>query len=292
MLLSVTRKIRGPHLIRYSRNLVLLGDSAVGKTSLIRRYVIDKYDDKYISTIGKKITKKELILGTGANQNHVTLMIWDIIGQKGYKYMQSLSLMNAHGAILVSDLTRKKTLESLKSYWIPMVLKITGPIPLIFLGNKVDLVDELELGLEEIEKMAQSCKGFETTPKCYLTSARTGEKVENAFITIASQILSHKSTMKVGTPWSPMDKTEIESLQDVVDHIVADFSDQFGGIDNATPFIKHQIEISGLDLKNPNEVSVMQFIDRLANVERSFRPAEVVDENRTARLKLFKYRIS
>lgn len=277
-------------MAQYSRNLVLLGDSAVGKTSLIRRYVVDKYDDEYISTIGKKVTKKEVVLGPKDDPTSVTLMIWDIIGQKGFKYTQSVSFMHAHGALLVADLTRKDTLESLRSYWVPLLLKVTGPIPIIFMGNKADLEKEAQFSLGDLEKLADSCEGFGAKLPSYLTSAKTGDNVEDVFVNVAGQIVKHKASLKLNIPWQLMDRNEIGSLQDVVDHIIADFSDQLGGIENATPFIKHQLESSGLDLAKPNEQAILQFIERLAKVEQTFRPQEMVDENKAARLRLFQYK--
>lgn len=278
-------------MARYSRNLVLLGDAAVGKTSLIRRFVVDKYDDKYITTIGKKVTRKEVVLDPeGETPDEVSLMIWDIIGQKGYKYTQSVSFMHAHGALMVADMTRAETLESLKSYWIPLILKVTGPIPIIFLGNKADLKDEAQFSLNDIEKLADSYEWSGVKLPAYLTSAKTGAGVEDAFVNVADQILKHKVSTKINIPWQIMDRDEIGSMQDVVDHIVADFADQFGGIENATPFIKHQLEASGLDLAKPSEAAVLNFVERLRKVEGTFREKSVVEKNRMARLKLFQYK--
>jgi len=168
-------------MMKYTKNIVLLGDSAVGKTSLIHRFVIDEFDDKYISTIGKKVTKKELILDESDGQAEMNLMIWDIIGQKGYRYSQATSFYDAKGAIVVSDLTRKETLDSVMSYWIPLVLRTVGPIPMVFLGNKADLEDEYAYGLDDIDNIAKSCEPFGYGRYAYLSSAKTGENVELAF---------------------------------------------------------------------------------------------------------------
>ena len=95
------------------KNIILLGDGAVGKTSLVRRFVTDQFSDKYITTIGSKVTKKEIYLDTGDDRTHMVLLVWDILGQKGYRFTQALSFGGIEGALLIADVTRKETLGSL-----------------------------------------------------------------------------------------------------------------------------------------------------------------------------------
>ncbi len=279
------------NLTKYTKNIVLLGDSAVGKTSLIRRYVIDSYDDKYITTIGKKVTKKEVVLKTEDGQAEVNLMIWDIIGQKGYRQIQSTSFNHANGAILVSDLTRKETLRSLRSYWIPLLLKSTGPIPMTIIGNKNDLTDKIQISMAEIQDMAEKCQGFGVKNECFITSAKIGNNVETAFLHLADQVIKARQPVKLNISAELLDKDEIYTFKDVVDHIVADFADQFGSIENATPFIRQQLERSGLNLAKPNEPAVLQFIDNLANIEGAYKTTKEVEANRMNRIELFGYKV-
>ena len=276
---------------KFSRNVVLIGDSQVGKTSLVRRYVIDKYDDKYISTIGKKVTKKDVLLDTEDGQTQVSLMIWDIIGQKGYRQMQSTSFNHAHGAILVADLTRKETLESLRSYWIPLLLKSTGPIPMTIIGNKDDLTDQIQISMDELQDMAEKCQGFGVKNECFTTSAKSGNNVETSFIHLADQVIKNRPPASLNISAGLLDKDEISTFQDVVDHIVAYFADQFGGIENATPFIRQQLEKSGLNLARPNEPAVLQFIENLAYIEGTYKTSDEVEANRMTRIKLFGYMV-
>lgn len=276
--------------LKYTKNIVLLGDSAVGKTSLVRRYVIDSYDDKYITTIGKKVTKKEITLNTEDGQAQINLMIWDIIGQKGYRQMQSTSFNHANGAILVSDLTRKETLESLQSYWIPLLLQSTGPIPMTIIGNKDDLTDQIQISMAELQDMAEKCQGFGVKNECFITSAKSGNNVETAFLHLADQVIKAPNPIKFNISTELLDKDEISTFQDVVDHIVADFADQFGGIENATPFIRQQLEKSGLSLAKPNEPAVLQFIENLAYIEGTYKTPKEVETNRMNRIKLFGYK--
>jgi len=268
---------------RIKKNVILLGDGAVGKTSLIKRFVLDQFDDKYITTIGTKVTKKEVFIGDSDNGAEMTMLIWDILGQKGYRYTQALSFGGIEGAILVADTTRPETLLSLKEYWIPSILSVVGPVPIIFLGNKCDLASEREFGVKEIEALAkESCQGFGA--KCFLTSAKTGDSVEDAFYSMAETLRYVTVKAKDDIPQYFVERGDLHNLVDVVDHIVADFSNQFGGLENATPIIKRQMEKAGLYLENPSYKSVIEFINGLSNAEEGFRTPEEIRMNRTKRL--------
>lgn len=173
--------------IRLKGKVCLLGDAAVGKTSLIRRYVLDKFDDKYISTMGTKVTLKELKLEYPEKNIIVelTLLIWDIVGQKkkfpsaivSYeRYMpQKKYFKGANGAFLVCDVTRNDTFDSLKE-WINAMTKEVGSVPMIFLTNKIDLRKDKSLSLKDMEVLAKDYNSL-VIP----TSAKTGENVEKAF---------------------------------------------------------------------------------------------------------------
>jgi len=271
---------------KIKKNIILLGDGAVGKTSLIKRFVLDQFDDKYITTIGTKVTKKEIFVGTDDNGAEVTLLVWDILGQKGYRYTQALSFGGIEGALLVADSTRPETLESLKEYWIPSIVSVTGPIPMAFLGNKADLEDDRAFGLNELEKVAKSVSQADYEPRAFLTSARTGDYVDDAFYSLAETMKNVVTVARANVPQYFVDKSEIHTLVDVVDHIVADFSNQYGGLENATPVVRHQMEKVGLDLDNPSYKAVVEFINNLANVENGMRSPEDVRMNRTKRLYL------
>lgn len=255
------------------RNIILLGDGAVGKTSLIRRFVLDQFNDKYISTIGTKVTKKEIDIDSQGSKVRVTLMIWDVIGQKDYGLTQSLSMRKIAGAILVSDLTRKETLASLKEYWIPKVKVSRGNIPMVFLGNKADLESEMQFGLDEINKVAK--KEQKKSSQCFLTSAKTGDNIEIAFELLAKAIVDERDIK----PSSEGKEThEVKNLANIIDQMIADFSDLYGGIVPATPIVKHQMELSGLDPKEPTKIAMEKFIERIAEIEgRLLKPHDVAE---------------
>ncbi len=166
------------------KKICLLGDPAVGKTSLIGRFVLDMFDDKYLSTIGTKVSKKSVLVEYEDRGLRVdlSLMIWDIVGQKEYKKLHQLYYQNASGAIAVCDLTRKDTLSSLDR-WVESIFEVNGPIPIVFLGNKADLVEKVVVTEAELQKIAD-----QYDMKSFFASAKTGLNVENAFQTLSKLI--------------------------------------------------------------------------------------------------------
>jgi len=168
------------------KKICLLGDPAVGKTSLIRRYVYDTFDDKYITTIGTKVTKKSVdIDGTslGMGRINITLLIWDILGQKEYARLHPVYYQGAEGALIVCDGTRPDTIESLGT-WMDGFVKVVGQVPIIFLINKADLLNLETFDTGRIETIAER---FGAT--FYFTSAFTGENVEEAFYNICELLV-------------------------------------------------------------------------------------------------------
>lgn len=268
------------------KNIILLGDGATGKTSLVRRFVTDQFSDKYMTTLGSKVTKKDIYIDNEGTQVHMMLLIWDILGQKGYKYTQALSFGGIEGALLVSDITRKNTLDSLRDYWIPSLVSVTGALPMIFLGNKSDLRDQAEFGEKELEESARGYDPCELRKNVFLTSTKEGHNVEPAFRELAETMM--RSTEKARLTYTQyiIDKTEINEIKDVADHIITDFSNQFGGPGNAGPIIERLILEVGLDIEHPSKKELVELVNALAGVEEKFKPEKVVNLNRTKRLYL------
>ena len=167
--------------------ICLLGDGAVGKTSLIRRFVEDAFRDDYLLTIGTKTSKKRVIIKKPEFQKdlNITLIIWDIMGQISFrKLLHPTYLKGARGAILVCDLTRKETLEHIDD-WIDSLYVEGKVVPSVFVGNKCDLVDNHAFGKAELESVASAYDS-----PFYITSAKTGEFVEEAFRNLSMRIIS------------------------------------------------------------------------------------------------------
>jgi small GTP-binding protein len=169
----------------FRRKICLLGDAAVGKTSLIRKYVEDQFDDKYVVTLGTKVTMRELVV-QGSEKNpsvKVTLMIWDILGQREYKRLQTSFYKGANGALVVADSTRRETLESING-WILSLFNSVGKVPVLILLNKSDLTDQCAISPAEVDDIA---KKYETS--FLTTSAKTGENVDLAFQKISETLV-------------------------------------------------------------------------------------------------------
>ncbi len=166
------------------KKICLLGDAAVGKTSLIRRYVYSSFDDKYITTIGTKVTKKSLVFKHPSQDMKVriSLLIWDILGQKEYSRLHPVYYQGAEGALVVCDATRPATIKSLED-WSTGFQKTVGKVPLVFLINKADLIDKSTYDTSEAERLAQKFNAH-----LYFTSAKTGENVEKAFLELGNTL--------------------------------------------------------------------------------------------------------
>jgi small GTP-binding protein len=165
----------------------MLGDPSVGKTSLIRRFVHDEFSDDYLSTVGAKVSKKDLDVERYGDPIHLHLIIWDIAGQKTFTSVSPSLFKGAEGALVICDLTRRTTLENLNN-WIYHLTENAGEIPFVILANKWDLVDERAFELSEAEHVAE---GYDT--HFLNTSAKTGYNVENAFRKLGELIIEKKS---------------------------------------------------------------------------------------------------
>jgi small GTP-binding protein len=167
--------------------ITLVGEGGIGKTSLIKRYVFDQFSDGYITTIGTKVTKKELNLKhpVTSEDYKVTMMIWDIMGQRGFReILKEAYFYGTQGAIAVCDVTREDTLKRLDE-WIETLYQITKAVPIVFMGNKCDLVDDAQLTYNDIKNFS----GKYSDSTVFLSSAKTGINVNLAFKTLAETIL-------------------------------------------------------------------------------------------------------
>jgi len=170
---------------RMKLKICLVGEGAVGKTCLIRRFIHSQFDDKYISTLGAKVSKKEMRMPNpkGNGELEIDITIWDIMGEKGFReLLKEAYFHGAQGILAVCDVTRRDTLMELPE-WVNAVNKVAGAIPMTLLANKADLVDQRSVTDEEISKIAESYKA-----PWLLTSAKTGDNVEEGFKSLAKAI--------------------------------------------------------------------------------------------------------
>ncbi len=165
--------------------ICLVGEKAVGKTSLIRRYVLNMFDEQYVTTIGTRVSKKEarVFLPERDLLVDVDMQIWDIMGEKGFReLLKEAYFYGANGILAVADLTRRKTLDDLDD-WIDGVEQVVGKVPLLIAVNKSDLVSSAQYGEKDVEQVARA---FECP--YLLTSAKSAEHVEDAFRQIGQRV--------------------------------------------------------------------------------------------------------
>jgi small GTP-binding protein len=160
------------------KKLCMLGSFAVGKTSLVKRFVSSKFPTKYQTTVGVMIDKKTVEIG----DQEVYLMLWDIYGQDEFRRVQTSYLADASGYFLVVDGTRKDTLDTALKLR-KRVNEEIGEVPFVLVLNKTDLKNEWEISRQALDELSKS--GWAVVE----TSAKTGEGVEKAFLSLTAKIL-------------------------------------------------------------------------------------------------------
>lgn len=160
------------------KKICLLGGFGVGKTSLVSQFVHSMFSDKYLTTVGVKIEKKSVTL----DRDSVDLVVWDIYGQDDFQKLRVSYLRGASGYLLVADGTRRATLDT------AIELQRTaqdalGPVPFILALNKADLTTAWQVEDHAVEQLTAG--GWPVMK----TSAKTGDRVEGAFVTLARAML-------------------------------------------------------------------------------------------------------
>jgi small GTP-binding protein len=163
------------------KKICMLGAFAVGKTSLVRRYVEGNFDDKYLSTIGVKISRRPVAL----EKSTVNLILWDLAGSEEYSGVQASYLQGAAGGIVVCDLTRSETLASWEEY-TRALRQINPAVRIVLAANKADLVDARAMAEDDLRRAAAACGD---TAGYVFSSAKTGENVEELFRRLAAQLV-------------------------------------------------------------------------------------------------------
>ena len=169
---------------RVKAKVCLVGEHEVGKTSLIRRFVLDEFDDRYIVTLGAKVSKKELQVKTADEPEfQMDMTVWDIMGSRGFReLMREAYFYGAQGVLAVCDLTRGDTLEQLDD-WMEAVYQTIGEVPVILVVNKRDMAARAAFTEQQV---SQAAVAFDCP--YYFTSAKTGENVEEIFRTLGLAI--------------------------------------------------------------------------------------------------------
>ena len=158
----------------------MVGDFAVGKTSLTARFVKNIFSDKYLSTVGVKVDSKELSID---EETILKLMIWDIAGKDSFTDLDENYIKGSAGYLLIADGTRKNTLDVAFKLQEQMKLKL-GDIPFCVLINKKDLSNEWECTDIDLEMIKDNHWTI------FKTSAKSGENVDLAFQELATKLFA------------------------------------------------------------------------------------------------------
>ena len=166
----------------FAYKMVLFGNVAVGKTSLVERFINQRFEENYFSTLGYNVYEKRLDFLNFT----ISLMIYDIAGQEKFRDLRKKYTLGANTAFIVYDITDRTSFASVVM-WKTELHEIAGPIPFIINGNKVDLQATRQVPLNEALNLSAALGAL----NMFETSARTGDGVEEAFKLLA--IKTHES---------------------------------------------------------------------------------------------------
>ena len=168
--------------------LMVLGDSSVGKSSILTKYCKNEFMSKYITTIGIDFQIKYLNI----NNKRIKLQIWDTAGQERYRVVTKNYFNTSNGFVIIYDITSRESFNNINN-WMEQIESIVGDrVKCIIFGNKNDLVSERKVQKEEGEELAKryNCSFFET-------SAKEGNNIEEGFKSITLEIIEKLKNSKV-----------------------------------------------------------------------------------------------
>ena len=172
-----------------SCQLLIIGDSSVGKTSILTRYTTGNFKEEYLATVGLDyFSKQELI-----KNKTIQIKIWDTAGQERYKALTPAYFKNAEGVLVVYDVTAIDSFYNLK-FWINSIKTNMESknikIPIVLMGNKIDLEESREIRKEIAEKYAT-----ENNYIYFESSAKTGEGIDKAIRELVDQVINKKNNL-------------------------------------------------------------------------------------------------
>ena len=168
----------------YKFRIVLLGEAAVGKTSLVRRYTENAFDEEYKQTIGTTFATKDIdVTGSDGTVRKVRLNVWDMGGQSTYRELRRQFMKGASAAIVVYDVTRPETFMAMNN-WFESFKEVCPDSPVLISANKVDLLDKRMVPQEPGLMLRDWFQA-----EYFETSAKTGDAVDNVFTRMAEVVL-------------------------------------------------------------------------------------------------------
>jgi small GTP-binding protein len=160
--------------------MLLLGDPAVGKTTLVKKFIHGKFSSDYKMTIGVDIMRKDILI----DDNQIILSIWDIAGQDRFRNFRNIFYKGSSGALIIFDLTRQSSFDNLVNWINELKQFASSDSPFIIIGNKADLMDIRIVRKEDAIKFSE-----ENNYHYIETSAKTGQAVDIAFVELSKLTL-------------------------------------------------------------------------------------------------------
>ena len=167
--------------------LLLLGDSSVGKTSILNKYISNKFDESSISTVGVDYMDKII----DYNKFKIKLQIWDTSGEEKFRTITKNFYRNADGLLVVFDLTKKESYDHIRS-WINEAKENNDKLKTILIGNKLDLKDERIVAIDVAKQFAEK-----NNLKYIETSAKDGTNINESFQAIIDLLFDGKSSEEI-----------------------------------------------------------------------------------------------
>ena len=187
--------------IDFKVKIMFIGNSSVGKTSIIKRYSKNIFSTSYISTLGIDFESKNINI----DNKTINLQIWDTAGQEKYKVLSKNYYNNSNAFIIVYDITNLESFESVMN-WIDQI-KENAPenVKSILLGNKSDLEEKRKISEEEGKNLAKKIN-----INFYETSAQNGANIEKAIDNLVKDVINDENFIKENTPKLVRNKLKIE----------------------------------------------------------------------------------
>lgn len=258
------------------KKIVLIGDAKTGKTAIAERFANDRFVEEYVPGTGVKVYRKKLQYVYPNILINLKIAIFDLCGQRDYERIREMALTDADALVFVSDLSRVETISAIPEFWVIEAKKADAEAALVYLGNKIDLVNEESPTAKLLTRIADE-RGI----PIFFCSAKTGENVEELFQFIGKRLVS-----EVARSYKKPQKEKPMNLTNAFDYILADFCAQHGDMEKAMLIAQNQFLEIGLDLRKLTKEKVIEMLERLRMVESILLSENIARVNYDERLKL------
>ena len=179
--------------------VVVIGDGAVGKTSITVRTCHGQFDGEYLMTIGVEFGTKICAM----ENNEIRMQIWDTAGQERFRFLQPAYYRGAHGALLVYDVTRMESLKNIPTWIGHLVDTLDASIPIVLVGNKCDLDGMRVVTFEEGKLLAEEISAkYKRVIPFFEASAKTNQNLEDLFLALGTMMIEERRVhVKKAAEW-------------------------------------------------------------------------------------------